>query len=70
MMSRKSTNLVLIGVTELVASLDDDARALTAAIAAAYVGCKFAHADAVSWLVILEAVPTKPPPIKLEKELA
>ena len=56
---------MLIGVTELVASPDDDARALAAAIAAAYVGCKFAHVDVFRLVVIVAADPTKPPPVVL-----
>lgn len=62
-------NFVLIGDTDVVASSADDDRALAAANALAYVGCKFAQVEPVSEAVIVEADPDKPLPENIVERL-
>ena len=64
-MSCNFVNFVLIGDTDVVASPADDDKALAAAKAAAYVGCKFAQVEPVSEAVIVEADPDKPLPANM-----
>ena len=68
-MSFKSVNFVLIGDTDVVASPADEDRALAAANALAYVGCKFAQVEPVSEDVIVAADPDKPLPANMLKRM-